>query len=132
MLKVVPLLFVLVAILLPVRAQTSSTVVPTAAPPWSNRVAHIGGSVTAPILIHSTAPEYTEEARQKKFDGTVQVYLWVDEHGNPSHVMVARGIGMGLDEKAVEAVRHYKFKPARLDGSPVKVDLYIDVNFQMF
>jgi len=44
--------------------------------------------------------------------------------------MAVRGVGMGLDEMAVQAVRHYKFKPAMLDGRPVKVDLYIGVNFQ--
>jgi protein TonB len=43
-----------------------------------------------------------------------------------------RGVGMGLDEKAVEAVRQYKFKPATRDGKPVKVDLYVDVNFNIF
>ena len=129
MLKTVVILLALVAIPPLVLAQTPATLMPVVGPPWANRVA--GGSVKAPVLIHSVAPEYTEETRQKKFNGTVQVYLWVDEHGYPSHVTVVRGIGMGLDEKAVEAVRHYKFKPARLDGNPVKVDLYIDVNFQI-
>ena len=57
---------------------------------------------------------------------------WVDENGNPSHVKVVRGVGMGLDEKAIEAVRQYKFKPAMQNGKPVKVDLYVDVNFQIF
>jgi len=93
---------------------------------------HIGGSVRAPIVLHSVDPEFSEEARKAKFSGNVQVYLWVDEQGNPSHVRVVRGVGMGLDEKAVEAVRQYKFKPAMQDGKPVKVDLYIDVNFAIF
>jgi periplasmic protein TonB len=56
----------------------------------------------------------------------------VDKNGNPSDVKVVRGIGHGLDEKAVEAVRQYKFKPATKDGDPVMVDLYINVNFQIF
>jgi len=93
---------------------------------------HIGGSVKAPVLTYSVEPEFSEEARKAKFSGNVQVYLWVDEQGNPSHVRVIRGVGMGLDEKAVEAVRQYKFKPAMQNGKPVKVDLYIDVNFQIF
>ena len=93
---------------------------------------HIGGPVQAPSLIYSIEPEFSEEARKAKFSGNVQVYLWVDEHGNPSHVRVVRGVGMGLDEKAVEAVRQYKFKPATRDGKPVKVDLYVDVNFNIF
>jgi periplasmic protein TonB len=93
---------------------------------------HIGGSVLAPSVLFSVEPEFSEEARKAKFSGNVQVYLWVDEHGNPSHVRIARGVGMGLDEKAVEAVRQYKFKPATQNGKPVKVDLYVDVNFQIF
>jgi periplasmic protein TonB len=93
---------------------------------------HIGGSVRPPSVLYSVEPEFSEEARKAKFSGNVQVYLWVDEQGNPSHVKVVRGVGMGLDEKAVDAVRQYKFKPAMQNGKPVKVDLYIDVNFQIF
>jgi protein TonB len=93
---------------------------------------HIGGSIRPPVVLTSVDPEFSEEARKAKFSGNVQVYLWVDEQGNPSHVKVIRGVGMGLDEKAVEAVRQYKFKPAMQNGKPVKVDLYIDVNFQIF
>jgi protein TonB len=95
-------------------------------------VMHIGGSVRPPEVLHSVEPEFSEEARKAKFSGNVQVYLIVDENGNPSHVRVVRGVGMGLDEKAVEAVRQYKFKPAMQNGKPVKVDLYIEVNFQIF
>lgn len=93
---------------------------------------HIGGSVRPPSVLYSVEPEFSEEARKAKFSGNVQVYLWVDENGNPSHVRVVRGVGMGLDEKAIDAVRQYKFKPAMQNGKPVKVDLYIDVNFQIF
>jgi protein TonB len=93
---------------------------------------HIGGSVRAPVLVYQVDPEFSEEARKAKFSGNVEVYLWVDEQGNPSHVRVVRGVGMGLDEKAVEAVRQYKFKPAMSNGKPVKVDMYVDVNFQIF
>jgi protein TonB len=95
-------------------------------------VFHIGGSVKPPTLTYSPDPEFSEEARKAKFSGNVQVYLIVDEQGQPTHVRVVRGVGMGLDEKAVEAVRQYKFKPAMQNGKPVKVDLYIDVNFQIF
>ncbi len=95
-------------------------------------VMHIGGSIRPPTVIFQVDPEFSEEARKAKFSGNVQVYLWVDEQGNPSHVKVIRGVGMGLDDKAVEAVRQYKFKPAMQNGKPVKVDLYIDVNFQIF
>jgi periplasmic protein TonB len=95
-------------------------------------VMHVGGSVRPPVLVSQVDPEFSEEARKAKFSGNVEVYLWVDEQGNPSHVKVVRGVGMGLDEKAIEAVRQYKFKPALQNGKPVKVDLYVDVNFQIF
>ena len=95
-------------------------------------VQHVGGGISAPKVLVQVDPEFSEEARKAKFSGNVEVYLWVDEQGNPSHIRVARGVGMGLDEKAVEAVRQYKFKPAMQNGKPVKVDLYIDVNFQIF
>jgi protein TonB len=95
-------------------------------------VYHVGGGVSQPKLLFSPDPEFSEEARKAKFSGNVEVYLIVDENGAPTHVRVARPIGMGLDEKAVEAVRQYKFKPAMKDGKPVKVDMYVDVNFQIF
>jgi protein TonB len=95
-------------------------------------VYHIGGGVRPPSVVYSVDPEFSEEARKAKFSGNVLVDLIVDENGQPSHVRVARGVGMGLDEKAVEAVRQYKFKPATKDGKPVKVELSIDVNFQIF
>ena len=95
-------------------------------------VMHVGGSVHAPILVHQVDPEFSEEARKAKFSGNVEVYLIVDEQGNPTHVRVVRDVGMGLGEKAVEAVRQYRFKPALQNGKAVKVDMYIDVNFQIF
>ena len=94
-------------------------------------VMHIGGGVSMPVVIYQVEPEFSEEARKAKFSGKVTVYLWVGADGKPSHVQVVQGVGMGLDEKAVEAVRQYRFKPAMKDGKPVQVDLYVDVNFQI-
>jgi protein TonB len=92
----------------------------------------IGGGVSAPQLIYSVEPEFSEEARKAKVAGNVLVNLWVDTNGMPSHVHVIRGVGMGLDEKAVEAVKQYKFKPAMENGKPVLVELNVEVNFQIF
>jgi protein TonB len=92
----------------------------------------IGGGVSAPQVIFQVEPEFSEEARKAKVAGNVLVNLWVDTNGNPSHVRVIRGVGMGLDEKAVEAVRQYKFRPAMENGKPVLVELNIEVNFQIF
>ena len=95
-------------------------------------VMHFGGAVHAPVPIYEVDAEFSEEARRAKFSGNVEIYLVVDEHGNPTHIRVTRGAGMGLDEKAIEAVRQYKFKPGTLNGKPVKVDLYVDVDFHLY
>ncbi len=95
-------------------------------------VYQVGGSVRAPIVIYSVDPEFSEEARKAKFSGNVQVALIVDANGMPKNIRVERGVGMGLDEKAVEAVRQYRFKPATKDGKAVPVEIYVEVNFQIF
>jgi protein TonB len=78
------------------------------------------------------AEELSEEARKAKAAGNVLVNLWVDEKGNTAHVRVIRGIGMGLDERAVAAVKLYKFKPAMENGKPVTVEMNIEVTFHIF
>ena len=83
-------------------------------------------------MVYAVAPDYTEEARKKKITGNVQVRVIVDQQGRPQDIRVVRGLGSGLDEKAVEAVRQYKFRPAKKNGVPVPVQLYIEVNFQIF
>jgi protein TonB len=94
-------------------------------------VMHIGGGVSRPVLVYQVEPEFSEEARKAKFSGNVIVYLYIEPDGTPSHVRVVQGVGMGLDEKAVEAVRQFRFKPAMKDGKPVRVDLNVAVNFQI-
>jgi TonB family protein len=84
----------------------------------------VGGDVSAPVLIHSVEQEPAD------VEGTVQVTLWVDTNGNPTHVRVTHGLGMGLDQKAVEAVRQYKYKPAMKDGKPVLVEWNVEVKFK--
>ncbi len=61
----------------------------------------------------------------------MQLYLVVDRMGSPQHIRVVKGLGSGLDEAAVEAVQKYKFAPATMNGQPVVVDLYIEVNFKI-
>jgi protein TonB len=92
----------------------------------------IGGGVSSPELIYKVDPEFSEEARKAKFMGIVLVNLIVDQNGQPQNVHVLRGVGMGLDEKAVEAVKQYRFKAAREAGKPVAVELNVEVNFQIF
>ena len=92
----------------------------------------IGGGVSQPEVIFQVEPEFSEEARKAKFMGVVTVNLIVDAKGMPQNVHVLRGVGMGLDDKAVEAVKQYRFKPAMEAGKPVPVQLNVEVNFQIF
>lgn len=96
------------------------------------RLRKLGGDVTTPVLIYKDEPTFTDEARKNKFMGIVLVNLIVDTKGQPQNVHVLRGVGMGLDEKAVTAVKQYKFKPATENGNPVPVALNVEVNFQVF
>jgi protein TonB len=99
---------------------------------YGGGVRQIGGGVSAPSLIYSVDPEFSEEARKAKFMGVVTVNLIVDQQGRPQNVRVTHGAGMGLDEKAIEAVKQYKFKPAMEAGKPVAVMMNVEVNFQIF
>ena len=91
----------------------------------------VGGGVSAPTVIHSVIPEFTEEARQAGFQGSVAIQLIVDAQGNPQNVHVTRHASYGIDEKAVEAVRQYKFRPAMYGGHAVAVQIVIDVDFHL-
>lgn len=91
----------------------------------------VGGGVSAPVLIHSAEPEFTEQARQSNYQGTVSIQLIVDSQGNPQDVHVARHLGMGLDEKAIAAVRQYRFRPAMYQGHPVAVQMIVEVDFRL-
>jgi periplasmic protein TonB len=91
----------------------------------------VGGGVSAPVVLHAADPEFTQEARAANFQGSVSIQLIVDSQGNPQNVHVVRHLGMGLDDKAVEAVRQYRFKPAMYQGHPVAVQMVIDVDFHL-
>ena len=95
-------------------------------------IRRIGGGVAPPVVLFAPEPQFSEEARKAKVSGNVLVYLQVDANGKPTHVRVLRGIGLGLDEKAIEAVAQYKFKPAMENGKPVAVEMNVEVNFQIF
>jgi TonB family protein len=90
------------------------------------------GGVTAPVAIYKPDPEYSEEARKAKYQGTVVLGMIVDANGRPRNLKVERGLGMGLDEKALEAVRTWKFEPAQKDGKPVAVLISVEVAFRLF
>ncbi len=91
----------------------------------------IGGGVSAPAVLAKVEPEYSEEARKAKFQGTVMLYIEVDENGKPKNLRVVRALGLGLDEKAIEAVSKWKFRPGFKDGKPVTVAATVEVNFRL-
>jgi TonB family protein len=92
----------------------------------------VGGSVTAPIPIYKPEPPYSEEARKAKFQGTVVLLIVVDTQGNVADIRTVKPLGLGLDEKAVDTVRTWKFKPGTRNGVPVPVRVYVEVSFRLF
>jgi len=93
----------------------------------------VGGQVSAPVPLNSVEAEFSDEARRSKYQGVCLIYVIVDAQGNPQNPRVVRPLGMGLDEKALEAVRKYKFKPAMKDGrTPVPVGITVEVNFRLY
>jgi protein TonB len=93
----------------------------------------VGGGVSAPVALNSVEAEFSDEARRAKYQGVCLISLIVDAQGNPQNPRVIRTLGMGLDEKALEAVRKYKFRPAMKDGkTPVPVMISVEVNFRLY
>jgi protein TonB len=90
-----------------------------------------GGEVSSPVLISKVEPEYSEEARKAKYSGTVLLSVVVDEHGIPQDIKVVRPLGLGLDEKAVEAVQKWRFRPGIRNGKAVRVRATIEVSFRL-
>jgi TonB family protein len=94
-------------------------------------VYRIGGGVSAPVILYKVEPEYSEEARKAKYQGTVVLSIVIDEQGRPRDIKVIRPLGMGLDEKAIEAVSKWRFRPGYKDGKPVAVLATVEVNFRL-
>jgi TonB family protein len=92
----------------------------------------VGSGVSAPRALYAPDPQYSEEARKAKYQGTVTLWLIVDAQGRAQQVKVARSLGMGLDEQAIAAVRTWKFQPAEKDGRPVAVQINVEVNFRLY
>ena len=95
-------------------------------------VFRIGGGVSAPRPLFTPDPEYSEEARKAKYQGTCVLWLIVGSDGRPRDIRVSRALGMGLDEKAILAVRQWKFEPAMKDGHAVAVQMNVEVSFRLY
>lgn len=95
-------------------------------------VFRVGGGVSAPKAVYAPDPEYSEEARKAKYQGTCVLWLIVGPDGRPRDIKIARTLGLGLDEKAIEAVKTWRFDPAMKDGKPVAVQINVEVSFRLY
>lgn len=95
-------------------------------------VFRVGGGVLAPKPIDTPDPQYTEEARRAKHEGTCVLSMIVGADGKPRDIRVQRGLGMGLDQKAIEAVKQWRFDPATKDGRAVAVQISVEVSFKLY
>jgi periplasmic protein TonB len=91
-----------------------------------------GKGVTPPRVIYQTDPEFSEEARKAKYQGTCVLGLVVDANGRPTQIHVLSALGMGLDEKAIESVKNWKFEPGKKDGHDVAVEIAVEVDFHLY
>ena len=89
------------------------------------------GAVTEPVLLFKAEPEYSEEARKAKLQGSVMIRAEIDARGQIQNIVIAQGLGLGLDERAVEAVKKWRFKPGMRNGKPVPTNTLIQVSFRL-
>ena len=91
-----------------------------------------GSGVSPPRATYQPDPEYSEEARKAKYQGTVVMSLRVESSGAPTDLQLNVPLGLGLDEKAIAAVSTWQFKPALKDGEPVAVTIHVEVSFRLY
>jgi TonB family protein len=84
-----------------------------------------------PVLINNVAADFSNDARKNRIQGVVIVSLVVDEEGMPTNIQLVRGVGHGLDENAIAAVRKYRFQPATLDGKAIAYPMTVEVSFHL-
>ncbi|HVO59464.1 MAG TPA: energy transducer TonB [Terriglobales bacterium] len=92
----------------------------------------VGGEVSPPRPIYTPDPDYSEEARKARYQGVCILWLVVDSTGRTRDVQVARSLGLGLDEKAIDAVKRWTFEPATKNGKPVAVRVNVEVTFRLY
>jgi TonB family protein len=92
----------------------------------------VGNGVSAPKILYRIDPEFSEEARKNKMQGRVILHVIIGTDGKAHDIQVLRPLGMGLDEKAVEAVKQWKFEPGRKDGQPVPVQVSFEISFRLY
>jgi TonB family protein len=93
---------------------------------------HVGGGVSAPKILYKVEPEFSEEARKNKWQGLVLLHVIIGTDGKAHDIRVQRSLGMGLDEKAVDAVNQWRFEPGHKDGQPVPVEVSFEIRFSLY
>jgi len=91
-----------------------------------------GRAVSPPRAIYSPEPEFSDLARRARFQGTELLMLAVNEDGIPDNIRVTEPLGYGLDEKAISAVKKWRFRPAEKDGQPIPASITIEVTFHLY
>jgi TonB family protein len=92
----------------------------------------VGGGVRAPKILYKLDPEFSDEARKNKWQGNVVLRVVVGTDGKTHEITILRSLGMGLDEKAIEAVKQWRFEPGTKDGQAVPVEVAVEVNFHLY
>jgi TonB family protein len=100
--------------------------------PLPDGVYRVGRDIKPPRIMHQIEPEFSEQARAAGYEGTCVLWLVVDSEGMPQKVKVTRPVGMGLDDKAIEAVQQWRFLPSLKDGNPVAVQINVEVSFHLY
>ncbi len=98
----------------------------------SGGVFRIGHGVSPPHVVFSPEPQFSESARQAKYQGTVVLALVVNKEGRPTNIHITAPLGYGLDVKAVQAVETWRFKPAEKDGQPVATEIAVEISFHLY
>ena len=111
-----------------IRKQTET---PVYAEAPRSEVHKMGGGVEKPALLSKMEPVYTDEARAAHYQGTVVLYIEIHPDGKPHNLRVVRGLGLGLNEQAMDAVSRWQFRPGTKDGQPVTVGATIEVNWRL-
>lgn len=90
-----------------------------------------GTGITAPAILHEVKPDYTEEGRRRHLEGDVVLEIIVKRDGSVGNVKLLQGLGAGLDQRAVDAVRQWRFSPAKRYGVPVDVIVEVAMEFKL-
>jgi TonB family protein len=108
-----------------------ASVAPSVANPAGAAAPRIDADTRPPVLVYKVEPDYSTEARQAKYQGSVVLTVEVDINGIVTHIHVQRSLGLGLDEKAIEAVKRWRFKPGTKNGQPTAMQTQVNVDFRL-